>query len=208
MPVIAMIGNKGGTGKTTLSVNIAACLAREARVVLIDADPQKSALQWAEIRKDESDLEVIDGTLNLVGLIGRKSGKYDYVFIDCPPSIHSMQSQEALSLCDKTLIPVQPSPYDLWATVHIEREIDHAREKNPGLSPLLIMNQLEPRTRLSRYVYQGLSEIELPAASTAIYRRVAYRSSVLEGKSVHEMGSRGKVACQEICELINEVVKQ
>lgn len=208
MSIIAMIGNKGGTGKTTLSINIATALSKKASVALIDADPQRSALQWSVMRECEGDLPVIEGCWNLDDVISHTSSGYDYVIIDCPPSIHSIQSREALDICDMTLIPVQPSPYDLWATVRIEREIEVARQSNPGLSAMLVMNQVEPRTRLSRYVYQGLAEIDLPAANTAIYRRVAYKSSVLEGSSVHEMGSRARVASEEIHELIDEVIQQ
>jgi chromosome partitioning protein len=101
---------------------------------------------------------------------------------------------------------VQPSPLDLWATVHIEQPIERARETNPGLRALLVINQLEPRTRLSQIVRQGLDELGLPAADTAIRRRVAYRASALEGKSVHELGSRGRDASEEIHQLIHEVI--
>jgi len=207
MSIIALMGNKGGTGKTTLAVNMAAALSRKASVLLVDADPQRSALQWSDIGERYGDLPVIEGVWNLDDVISRNSNGYEYVIVDCPPSIHSMQSQEALQSCDLALIPVQPSPYDLWATVHIERYLDEARKCNPGLSAKLVINQVEPRTRLSRYVYQGLSEIEMPAADTAIYRRVVYKSSVLEGRCVHDMGSQAKAASHEINQLIDEVVK-
>jgi chromosome partitioning protein len=104
------------------------------------------------------------------------------------------------------LVPVQPSPLDIWATVHIEDKVAEARQVNPGLRALLVINQLEPRTALSRMVRRALAELGLPAAQTAIRRRVAYRSSVLDGHSVLELGSRGSAAAEKIRQLIQEVL--
>jgi chromosome partitioning protein len=207
MSTIAILGNKGGTGKTTLSVNIASGLSKSGNVVLIDADPQRSSLQWSQIREDDQGLPVIDGVENLDDVIEQVNGKYDHIVIDCPPSIHTEQSSQALSISDTALVPVQPSPYDLWATVHLEEYLHEARKSNPHLSAVMVVNQVEPRTRFSRFVYQALSEIDMLAAETPIYRRVAYKYSVLEGRSVHDMGSRGKAASKEIFELIDEVIK-
>jgi len=207
MSTIAILGNKGGTGKTTLSVNIASGLSKSGNVVLVDADPQRSSLQWSQIREDDQGLPVIDGVENLDEVIDQIKGKYDHIVIDCPPSIHTEQSGQALSFSDTALVPVQPSPYDLWATVHLEEYLQEARKSNPRLSAVMVVNQVEPRTRFSRFVYQALSEIDMLAAETPIYRRVAYKYSVLEGRSVHDMGSRGKAASKEIFELIDEVIK-
>ncbi len=113
---------------------------------------------------------------------------------------------QALQLSNLALIPVQPSPLDLWATVHIDHAIERAREVNPRLQALLVINQLEPRTRLSRLVRQGLDELGLPATATAIHRRAIYRASVLDGKSVIDMGSRGRAAAEELKQLISEVI--
>ena len=206
MSIIAILGNKGGTGKTTLSVNIASGLSRTSDVVLVDADPQRSSLQWSQIREEGSGLPVIDGVDNLEGVLKQANDDFEHVVIDCPPSILTEQSNLALSLSNTVLVPVQPSPYDLWATVHLEENLQVARESNPGLAAILVANQVEPRTRFSRIVFQAMSEIDMPAAETAIYRRVAYKYSVLEGRSVHDMGSRGKAASQEINELIDEVI--
>jgi chromosome partitioning protein len=100
---------------------------------------------------------------------------------------------------------VQPSPVDLWATVHTEKAINEAREVNPSLKALLVINQLESRTTLSKLVRDVLSEIALPVAETAIRRRAIYRNSALEGKSVYGIGKRGEAAVAELDSLINEV---
>lgn len=104
------------------------------------------------------------------------------------------------------LIPVQPSPMDLWATVHIEQAISRARESNPALTAMLVINQLETRTIMSRLMREALSEISLPVAQTPLRRRAIYRNSALEGRSVYDVGSRGNDAAAEIEQLIHEVI--
>ncbi|MGB5539510.1 MAG: ParA family partition ATPase [Gammaproteobacteria bacterium] len=205
MPVIAVVGNKGGAGKTTLSVNLAAGLARQAGIVVVDADPQGSSLQWRELADEQDSISAIAATDNLQAQITELAREFDYVVVDCPPSVHASQTISVLEVGDLALIPVQPSPVDLWATVHIERAIANARRTNPSLRSLLVINQLEIRTTLSRVVREALTEISLPVARTALRRRAVYRNSALEGKSVFDMGARGAAAAEELEQLIQEV---
>jgi len=207
MPVIALVGNKGGAGKTTLSVNLTAGLAKQSSTILVDADPQGSSLQWNAFSDSEDAITVIEASDELNQQLSDLSRKYDYVVVDCPPSVHAVQTIKVLEMCELALIPVQPSPVDLWATVHTEKAINEARQTNPNLKATLVINQLEVRTTLSRVVRDALSEIELPVAQTALRRRAIFRNSVLEGKNVFETGSRGLDAVREIEELIHEVIK-
>ena len=123
MPVIAVVGNKGGAGKTTLSVNLAAGLTRQASIAVVDADPQGSALHWHAIADDERGLPVYEASSQLANQASELLNNFDYVIIDCPPSVHAPQTSAALQFGDMALIPVQPSPVDLWATVHIEQAV-------------------------------------------------------------------------------------
>lgn len=208
MSVIAFVGNKGGAGKTTLTVNLASCLARQSSVAVIDADPQGSALQWRAFSENEHTVSVIEASEQLEEQANQLKQEYRYVVIDCPPSVHAPQTKTVLAFSDMALIPVQPSPVDLWATVHIEEAVNKARESNDRLKAMLVINQLEARTMLSRLVRDALSEIDLPVAKTALKRRAIFRSSALEGKSVFDMGRRGADAASEIEHLIEEVFIQ
>lgn len=205
MPVIAVVGNKGGAGKTTLTINLASGLSRSARTAVVDADPQGSSLQWREIADSESAVAVYPAARQLEDQLTALSEEYDYLLIDCPPSVHAPQTSAVLGVGDLALIPVQPSPMDLWATVHIEHAVATARNRNRSLSSLLVINQLEPRTTLSNLVREALTEIALPVAITAIRRRAIYRNCALEGKSVFDIGRRGADAAAEIEQLITEV---
>ena len=179
MPIIAVVGNKGGAGKTTLSVNLAAGLAKQASIAVLDADPQGASLQWRETADMQDSLSVFPANEHLQAHAAELAREFDYVVVDCPPSVHAPQTISILVVSDLALIPVQPSPVDLWATVHIERAIAEARVSNPALRSLLVINQLETRTIRSRVVREALTEISLPVAMTALRRRAVYRLSLI-----------------------------
>ena len=207
MPVIALVGNKGGAGKTTLTVNLSVGLERLGRVVILDSDPQGSSTQWRSIADDDSLPTVISATENLVERVRDLERDNDYVVVDCPPSVQAPQTLAVLRVSDKALIPVQPSPFDLWASIHIENAVMEARASNPSLHALLVINQLEPRTTLSQLMREALAEIEVPVAETAIRRRAVYRVSAVEGRSVYGMGKRGAEAAAELDQLLQEVIR-
>lgn len=207
MPIVALVGNKGGAGKTTLCVNLATALSALAPTIVLDADPQRSSLQWRDLAERDDAVRVIDAVDDVRSAAQAAAGTYEYLVIDCPPSVHAVQTAEVLAICQLALVPVQPSPLDVWATVHIEEKVEEARRVNPGLRAVLVINQLEPRTLLSQQIRQGLAELSLPVAQTAIRRRMAYRSSALEGRTVMDLGVRGSEATDEIRQLIEEVVR-
>jgi chromosome partitioning protein len=206
MPVIALVGNKGGAGKTTLCINLASAFAERDKTVILDADPQQSSSNWHAISDGSSAFPVISASEGIAQAAADHASSSRYVLIDCPPSVHSQQTSDALSRADLALIPVQPSPLDLWASVQIEAEVGRARESNPGLGALLVINQLEPRTRLSQVMRDALAELSLPAAESAVRRRMIYRKSVILGKSVLDVGSQGAAAAEEIRQLVDEMV--
>lgn len=206
MPVIALVGNKGGAGKTTLTVNLSVGFGRLGSTAILDTDPQGSSTQWRSIGDDGSLPEVIAATDDLVATVRQLSQDHEYVVVDCPPSVQAPQTLAMLQVSDVALIPVQPSPFDLWASIHIENAVLEARVSNPSLKALLVINQLEPRTTLSQLMREALAEIEVPVAATAVRRRAVYRASALEGRSVYGMGKRGSEAVAELDQLIEEVV--
>ena len=207
MPIVALVGNKGGAGKTTLCVNLATALSALAPTIVLDADPQRSSLQWRDLAERDDAVRVIDAVDDVRSAAQAAASTYEYLIIDCPPSVHAVQTAEVLAICQLALVPVQPSPLDVWATVHIEEKVEEARRVNPCLRAVLVINQLEPRTLLSQQIRQGLAELSLPVAQTAVRRRMAYRSSALEGRTVMDLGVRGSEATHEIRQLIEEVVR-
>lgn len=206
MSIIAIVGNKGGAGKTTLSVNIASGINKQARTAIVDADPQRSSLQWRAFSESDA-VSVYEAEEELGPQVNRLKEEYERIIIDCPPSVYAPQTNRALEVSSHAIIPVQPSPMDLWATVHIVDAVEKARERNPSLKPLLVINQLEPRSMLSRLAREAVKEIGFPVADAMIRRRAIFRSSILEGKSVYESGKRGDAAAEEIDDLIQEILR-
>lgn len=207
MPVISLIGNKGGSGKTTLAINLGAGLANIANSALIDADPQGSSIQWYQFVDQEQGVDVFQANAQLRDQVKDLSASYDYVVCDCPPSINSEETQILLAISDIVLIPVQPSPIDVWATIKLEEVIGQAQKSNQKLKAYVMINQLEPRVALSRMLRGALSELELPVTETALRRRAIYRNSVLDGRSVFDAGKLGADAATEITQLIQEIIQ-
>jgi chromosome partitioning protein len=131
---------------------------------------------------------------------------YKHMVLDCPPSLESHASLQALRACDIALIPVLPSPVDLWASMKLPQEIEEAREINPNIRAYLVLNQLEPRSALSSAMRDALTEFGVPALNANIRRRAAYRNAALEGRSVYQMGGRGTAAVEEMEAIIEEVI--
>ena len=207
--VFAISNQKGGTGKTTLSMNFAAGLARRGRTLIIDADPQRSAGQWKSLATDKRPfpVSVIAVAGNLASEINQFRQDYQYIVIDCPPTLETEMIKQAMSASDMVLIPVLPSPVDLWASVRLAEAIEQSKISNPKLLAYLVINQLEPRNALSRAMQQALAEFDIPSLKNGVRRRAIYRSSAIEGASVFCMGKRGDAAAQEIESIIEELLQ-
>ncbi len=206
MRVIALIGNKGGAGKTTLCINLAAAYGAYSPTVILDADPQQSSLQWQNMTEYEQAVNVLAAGDDVhQAYAALEDETYANCLIDCPPSAQSQQMHDALSIADLAVVPVLPSPLDIWATVHIEQAVARARQINPDLKVILVINQFESKARLSRLMERALAQLELPASKAFIKRRVIYRHSLLEGRTVHDIGFRGRAASAEIHQLIQDM---
>ena len=205
--VTAVINQKGGAGKTTLAMNLAAGLARRGETVVIDLDPQGSSRQWASLGAEPfpATVKQIVGAWD-ARTLHQNYRAYRHMVLDCPPSLESHATMQALRACDVALIPVLPSPVDLWASLRLPQEIAEAKKVNSRLRAYLVLNQLEPKSALSAAMHEALAEFGLPVLQASIRRRAAYRGAALEGLSVYQMGRRGSEAAAEIEAIIEEVI--
>jgi len=205
--IIAVINQKGGTGKTTLALNLAAGLAKRGSVHLVDADPQRSITQWVGMGGGNSGLP---GVAQLIGnptaILGKFLRSHRYVVVDCAPTIQGETVATIMKMAHIVLIPALPSPIDLWASVDMAVAVNAAKKHNPGLSAYLVLNQLETRNALSRDMREAVAEFDVPVLTAGIQRRAVYRTAAVEGQSVYGMGKRGSLAVADIEAIIEEIL--
>ena len=209
--IIALVNQKGGPGKTTLAMHLAGELARRGdRVMVADADPQATATRWASAApKDLPFPAAVRGLAATDGHLHRELRKFidafDVIVVDCPPSADSPISRSALLVADLALVPVIPSPPDLWAGLAIRETIDRVNTVNEALDARLVVNQRKPNTRLAASMAELLPRYGIPVLDTQIGDREAFRHAAAGGVTAADV-PRATVAAAEISRFADEVL--
>ncbi len=190
--IFGVLNQKGGVGKTTLAVNLAACLARSgARVLLVDADPQGSALDWAAARQSEPLFSVVGFPRPSIHKeIGQIGQGYDHIVIDGPPRVTDL-ARSAIMASDLVVIPVQPSPYDIWAAEEVVKLIDEARVYKDCLKSVFVVNRKITNTAIGRDVREALAAYPVPVLEASVTQRVVFAEAAAQGQAVFELDSSG-----------------
>lgn len=210
--IIAVTNQKGGSGKTTLSMQLAGTLARRGRkVMVVDADPQGTATRWAATADDDKPFPAsVVGLSAASAKVHREVRKfvedYDYIIIDCPPAADSPVPQSALLVADLALVPIIPSPLDMWAAVGIREVIANVGDINEDLGARLVINQCQPNTTLAKEALEVLPEFGIDLCKTYMHQRQVYRQSAVFGQTVHDFGSKAAAAVEEMEALTDEVL--
>ena len=195
--IFGVLNQKGGVGKTTLSVNLAACLARTgARVLLIDADPQGSALDWAAARQREPLFSVVGfprPTIHKeIAQIGRG---YDHIIIDGPPRVTDL-ARSAIMASDIVVIPVQPSPYDIWAAEEVVKLIEEARVYKENIKSVFVVNRKITNTAIGRDVRDVLAAYPVHVLQASVAQRVVFAEAAAQGQAIFEVDAAGPAVAE------------
>lgn len=205
--IIAVLNQKGGSGKTTIATNLARALQMAGQsVLLIDSDPQGSARDWHAASEG--------AYLSVIGLdrptldkdIKAITGQHQWLIIDGAPQIENI-AIAAIKCADVILIPVQPSPYDIWACADLV-EIIKARQQVTDGKPkaAFVISRLIKNTQVGREIREILEEYQLPVFNNVTTQRVVYVSSASSGQSVLDVETKGEAA-NEIRALMQEVMQ-
>jgi len=207
--IITITNQKGGAGKTTLAMQLAGNIGKTHRVFVVDADPQGSASRWAKVAAATFPATIANffhagEKIHLE--IKKLIDNYDYIIVDCLPSVDSFIPQRVLLISDLALIPIIPSPPDLWASIGIQTVIQNASTLNPHLKARLVINQHQVNTTLAKEVRDILKDFQIPLTQNLLRQRTAYRQSAAIGGTVHELTPVPSVATQELDALTAEVL--
>lgn len=206
--IISVLNLKGGSGKSTVAINLAVGLAVEKnKVLLIDTDKQGTSEKWKAERPDDDDLTRV----TVISLTEPQAIKkeikefeeiYDVVVIDGAPKI-DLISAVSIGFSDLVIIPVTPSPNDLWSTENIVERVKDAQEVSPDIKAYFLVNRDNPRTILSKDMAEALKVLNLPVFETKLNNRIAYPDSTGQGLSILEWTD--PKAKDEINSLVSEI---
>lgn len=206
MKTIAVLNQKGGAGKTTIATHLARALQLSGNdVLLVDSDPQGSARDWAAVREDQPvpvvgiDRPTIERDLKSVA-------RKDFVVIDGAPQAHDL-AVSAIKAAQFILIPVQPSPYDIWATADLVELVKQRIEITDGaLKAAFVISRAIKNTKIGAEIEEALVGYGLPVLASRITQRVSYPSTAAAGTTVLDREPNGEAA-DEIRALAAEIVQ-
>jgi len=206
--IVAVLNQKGGVGKTTIALHLAGEWAgRGLRVTLVDADPQGSALDWSQQRSHQG----LPRSFGVVGLaratLHREAPELardaDHVVIDGPPRVAGLM-RSALLAADLVLIPVQPSPFDGWASAEMLALLAEARVYRPELAARFVLNRCAARTIIARETAETLADHDPPVLAATVGQRVVFADAAQTGRLASEIAAESPAA-REISALASEI---
>jgi len=203
--IISLINQKGGVGKTTIAINIAASLAQQGyKTLLIDADKQGSSSTWASLR-EETPFQVVNlARENMAKDAISLAAEYDFTLIDAPPHAEAI-SRSCIIASDLVVIPIEPSGLSTWASDVTIQQVEQAREYKETLKCGFVVSRKIGKTVIGRQVREMVENTGMRVFDADIENRVAFAESMTMGQTIYEWNV-DKKATEEIEILTTELI--
>lgn len=205
--VIGVVQLKGGTGRSTIAVNLAGGLSEKNKVTLVDCDlPQASSASWFAIRESKTENLLLETARSFdeVSAAIKKHGSTGYIILDAPPRVEEL-TRSILVTSDLVIIPISASVFDLWAIDDLLKTIEASKSIKPDLKVRLLWNRFRGYTSSASELSESAKALNLRELRTRLGFRVAYPDSVSRGRTVLEW--KDKQARSEMKDLVKEVIK-
>jgi len=210
-PIIALCGQKGGTGKSTTAIAIAAELhRRKLRVLLVDGDPQGTTSTWAqkaaEAQRSTPMVVAMNARMHLPGQLDVIGRDCDAIVIDCPGRLDAVQ-RSALMIADVAVLPCGPTGPEAWALTESVELVHEAMAVRPEMKAFVLVARKIVGARIGADAHRTFGEWGLPVLRTELCMRVAFQEAITDGNSVTSYAD-GEPAGNEVQALVNELWRE